>query len=69
MTMTLLIHQITILNDPDDEKEHDDNEHNNEDNLDDVDDIGKLLACRSPRQRMPWTPSTRSSSKKKMKCA
>ena len=66
MTMTLLIHQITILNDPDDEKEHDDNEHNNEDNLD---DIGKLPACRSPRQRMPWTPSTRSSSKKKMKCA
>ena len=59
----------TENNDPDDEKEHDDNEHNNKDDLDNVDDVGKLPARRSPRQRMPRTPSTHSSSKKKMKCA
>ena len=59
----------TENNDPDDEKEQDDNEHNDEDDLDDVNDVGKLPAHRSPRQRMPWTPSTRSSSNKKTKCA
>ena len=57
----------TENNDPDDEKEHDDNEHNEDDNVDNVDDIGKLPACRSPRPRMAWTPSTRSSFNKKMK--
>ena len=59
----------TENNDPDNEKEHDDNEHNDEEDLDDVDDIGKLPAHRSPRQRMAWTPSTHSSSHKKMKHA
>ena len=59
----------TENNDPDDEKEHDDNEHNEDDNVDDVDDIGNLPARRSPRPRMAWTPSTRSSSNKKMKRA
>ena len=56
-------------NEPDDEKEQDDNENNDKDDLDDVDDNGKPPACRSPRRRMPWTPSTRSSLKKKMKRA
>ena len=46
--------------DPDDEKEHEDNEHNNDDDVDDVDDVGKLPARRSPRPRMAWTLSTRS---------
>ena len=59
----------TENNDPDDEKEHEDNEHNEDNDMDDVDDIGKLPAHRSPRPRMAWTPSTRSSSNKKTKCA
>ena len=59
----------TENNDPDDEKEHEDNEHNEDNNVDDVDDIGKLPARQSPRPRMAWTPSTRSSSNKKTKRA
>ena len=59
----------TENNDPDDEKEHDDNEHNEDDDMDDVNDVGKLPAHRSPRPRIAWTPSTRNSSNKKMKCA
>ena len=58
----------TENNDPNDEKEHDNNEQNDKDDLDDVADV-KLPARRSPRQRMPWTPSTRSSSNKKTKHA
>ena len=59
----------TENNDPDDEKEHDDNEHDKDDDVEDVDDIGKLPARRSPRPRMARTPSARSSSNKKTKCA
>ena len=59
----------TENNDPDDEKEHEYNEHNEDNDVDDVDDIGKLPARQSPRPRMARTPSTRSSSNKKMRCA
>ena len=59
----------TENNDPDDEKEHEYNEHNEDNDVDDVDDIGKLPARQSPRPRMARTPSTRSSSNKKMRRA
>ena len=59
----------TENNDPDDEKEHINNEHNEDKDVDDVDDVGKLPARRSPRPRMAWTLSTRSSSNKKTKRA
>ena len=59
----------TENNDPDDAKEHEDNEHNEDNDVDDVEDIGKLPARQSPRARMAWTPSTRSSSNKKMRRA
>ena len=56
-------------NDPDGEKQHDDNEQKDDDDMDNVDDVGKPPPRGSPRQVMAWTPSTCSTSNKKMKHA